>query len=84
MGARVIYTHRCQRSEIGLERHNLDCLLGASDAVLLHLPLMPQTEAPLSVMCHLPYRPGSDTQRYTARQVYRSSVGEIPTERTPS
>src|SRR5215212_1999057 len=44
LGARVIYTARSERSDLGIERYNLDDLLEASDVVSLHLPLTPETE----------------------------------------
>src|SRR5918997_306480 len=44
LGARVIYTDRRERPDLGIERHDLDNLLEASDVVSLHLPLTPETE----------------------------------------
>jgi phosphoglycerate dehydrogenase-like enzyme len=44
LGARVIYTDRRERPNLGIERHDLDYLLEASDVVSLHLPLTPETE----------------------------------------
>ncbi len=44
LGARVIYVARRERSDLGIERHDLDDLLAASDVVSLHLPLTPETE----------------------------------------
>jgi phosphoglycerate dehydrogenase-like enzyme len=44
LGARVIYTARSARSDLGIERYSLDDLLEASDIVSLHLPLTPKTE----------------------------------------
>jgi phosphoglycerate dehydrogenase-like enzyme len=44
LGPRVIYTDRRERPNLGIERHDLDYLLEASDVVSLHLPLTPETE----------------------------------------
>src|SRR3712207_193768 len=44
LGARVIYADRRVRPTLGIERHDLDDLLEASDVVSLHLPLTPETE----------------------------------------
>jgi phosphoglycerate dehydrogenase-like enzyme len=44
LGARVIYADRRERPNLGIERHDLDDLLEASDVVSLHLPLTPETE----------------------------------------
>jgi phosphoglycerate dehydrogenase-like enzyme len=44
LGARVIYADRRERPNLGIERHDLDYLLEASDVVSLHLPLTPETE----------------------------------------
>jgi len=44
LGARVIYVDRRERPDLGIERHDLDDLLAASDVVSLHLPLTPETE----------------------------------------
>lgn len=44
LGARVIYANRHERPDLGIERHDLDDLLEASDVVSLHVPLTPQTE----------------------------------------
>lgn len=44
LGVRVIYAARSERSDLGIERYNLDDLLEASDVVSLHLPLTPETE----------------------------------------
>ncbi len=44
LGARLIYTARRDRPDLGIERRDLDDLLEASDVVSLHLPLTPQTE----------------------------------------
>jgi phosphoglycerate dehydrogenase-like enzyme len=44
LGAHVIYADRRERPNLGIERHDLDDLLEASDIVSLHLPLTPETE----------------------------------------
>jgi phosphoglycerate dehydrogenase-like enzyme len=44
IGARVIYTARSERPDLGIERYSLDDLLEASDVVSLHLPLTPETQ----------------------------------------
>ena len=44
LGAHVIYADRRERPNLGIERHDLDDLLDASDVVSLHLPLTPETE----------------------------------------
>ena len=44
LGAHVIYADRRERPNLGIERHDLDDLLEASDVVSLHLPLTPETE----------------------------------------
>jgi phosphoglycerate dehydrogenase-like enzyme len=44
LGARVIYTARHERPDLGIERRDLDDLLQESDVVSLHVPLTPDTE----------------------------------------
>ena len=44
LGTHVIYADRRERPNLGIERHDLDDLLEASDIVSLHLPLTPETE----------------------------------------
>ncbi|MDQ4127575.1 MAG: 2-hydroxyacid dehydrogenase [Actinomycetota bacterium] len=44
LGARVIYTARSERPDLGIQRYSLDDLLEVSDIVSLHLPLTPETE----------------------------------------
>ncbi len=44
LGARAVYADRRERPNLGIERHDLDDLLEASDVVSLHLPLTPETE----------------------------------------
>jgi phosphoglycerate dehydrogenase-like enzyme len=44
LGVRVIYADRRERPDLGIERHDLDHLLEASDVVSLHLPLTPEKE----------------------------------------
>ena len=45
LGARVTYTDRRERPDLGIERRELDDLLETSDVVSLHLPLTPETES---------------------------------------
>ena len=59
LGARVIYTARSERSDLGIERYNLDDLLEASDVVSLHLPLTPETEKLIDRVALARMKPGA-------------------------
>jgi phosphoglycerate dehydrogenase-like enzyme len=59
LGARVIYTDRRERPDLGIERHDLDHLLEASDVVSLHLPLTPQTEGLIDRAALARMKPGA-------------------------
>ena len=59
LGARVIYTDRRKRPDLGIERHDLDHLLEASDVVSLHLPLTPETEGLIDRVALARMKPGA-------------------------
>ena len=59
LGARVIYADRRERPDLGIERHDLDHLLEASDVVSLHLPLTPETEKLIDRAALARMRPGA-------------------------
>ncbi len=59
LGARVIYTDRRERPDLGIERHDLDDLLEASDVVSLHLPLTPETEGLIDRRALTRMKPGA-------------------------
>jgi phosphoglycerate dehydrogenase-like enzyme len=59
LGARVIYTDRRERPDLGIERHDLDHLLEASDVVSLHLPLTPETEGLIDRAALARMKPGA-------------------------
>ena len=59
LGARVIYTDRRERPDLGIERHGLDHLLEASDVVSLHLPLTPETEGLIDRAALARMKPGA-------------------------
>src|SRR5918993_3945438 len=59
LGARVIYTDRRKRPDLGIERHDLDHLLEASDVVSLHLPLTPETEGLIDRAALARMKPGA-------------------------
>jgi phosphoglycerate dehydrogenase-like enzyme len=59
LGARVIYTARRERPELGIERRDLDDLLEASDVVSLHLPLTPETEGLIDRRALARMKPGA-------------------------
>lgn len=45
LGAQVVYTNESGRSDLSIERRDLDHLLEESDIVSLHVPLTPETES---------------------------------------
>ena len=59
LGARVIYTARNERPDLGIEHHSLDDLLAASDIVSLHIPLTPETEKLIDRAALARTRPGA-------------------------
>jgi phosphoglycerate dehydrogenase-like enzyme len=59
LGARLIYTDRCERPDLGIERYDLDHLLEASDVVSLHLPLTPETEGLIDRAALARMKPGA-------------------------
>ena len=59
LGARVIYTDRRERPDLGIERRDLDDLLEASDVVSLHLPLTPETEGLIDRAALARMKPGA-------------------------
>ena len=59
LGARVIYADRRERPGLGIERRDLDDLLGASDVVSLHLPLTPETEGLIDRRALARMKPGA-------------------------
>jgi phosphoglycerate dehydrogenase-like enzyme len=59
LGARVIYADRRERPNLGIERHDLDDLLEASDVVSLHLPLTPETEGLIDRAALARMKPGA-------------------------
>jgi phosphoglycerate dehydrogenase-like enzyme len=59
LGARVIYTDRRERPDLGIERHDFDHLLEAADVVSLHLPLTPETEGLIDRAALARMKPGA-------------------------
>lgn len=59
LGARVVYTNRRGRSDLSIERRDLDDLLAESDIVSLHLPLTPETEGLIDRAALELMKPGS-------------------------
>ena len=59
LGARVVYTDKNERPDLGIERRNLDDLLGESDVVSLHVPLTPETEGLIGRSALARMKPGA-------------------------
>ena len=59
LGAGVIYTDRRDRPDLGIERRDLDDLLGESDVVSLHVPLTLKTEGLIGRSALARMKPGA-------------------------